>query len=64
MDTVKNGRLKLKEMKQRVVDENYTAYTHYKLLFSRDSNVILSKSRDRVGRGNLLDQEGCVTNVY
>ena len=62
--TVPNGRLKLNEIKQRIVDQQLSSFSQQKILNSRDTSVTLSKSETIVSRGNLVDCEGSVTHVY
>jgi len=63
VETVPNGRLKLNEIKQRVVVEQLSSFT-YKKIDSGDASVTLSKSETMVSNENLVDCEGSVTLVY
>jgi len=64
VETVPNGRKKLNEIKQRVVDEQLSSFTYKKIDKSGDASVTLSKSETMVSSEDLVDFEGSVTLVY
>jgi len=64
VETVPNGRKKLNEIKQRVVDEQLSSFTYKKIDKSGDASVTLSKSETMVSSEDLVDCEGSVTLVY
>jgi ribose 1,5-bisphosphokinase PhnN len=64
VETVPNGRKKLDEIKQRVVDEQLSSFTYKKIDNSGDASVTLSKSETMLNSDNLVDCEGSVTLIY